>query len=74
MTPFIQSDKKTRIAVDVFVSGFRNLVFQLKERLKKQGHSIRVVQHDNGRVKTATTLHEKLIEKGCELMLISDGN
>lgn len=48
-------------------------MFKIKDTLKTQGHSIRVVQHDNGRVKTATTLHEKLIEKGCELMIIADG-
>ncbi len=29
------------------------------------------MQHDNGRVKTATTLHEKLIERGCELMILA---
>lgn len=30
-----------------------------------------MVQHDNGRVKTATTLHEKLVERGCELMILT---
>ncbi len=46
-------------------------MFKIKDILKTQGHSIRVVQHDNGRVKTATTLHEKLIERGCELMILT---
>jgi len=69
--PTLQPEKKTRIALDSFVPGLNNLVFKVKDALKKQGHSIRVVQHDNGRVKTATTLHEKLIERGCELMILT---
>lgn len=60
----LQPEKKTRIAIDSFVSGLNTLVFRVKDKLKIQGHSIRVVQHDTtGRVKTATTLHEKLIER-----------
>jgi len=69
--PTLQPEKKTRIALDSFVPGLNNLVFKVKDALKTQGHSIRVVQHDNGRVKTATTLHEKLIERGCELMILT---
>jgi tRNA G10 N-methylase Trm11 len=62
--PVLQPEKKTRIAIDSFVPGLNTLVFRVKDALKKQGHSIRVVQHDTtGRVKTATTLHEKLIER-----------
>jgi len=62
--PTLQPEKKTRIAIDSFVSGLNTLVFRVKDKLKTQGHSIRVVQHDTtGRVKTATTLHEKLIER-----------
>jgi len=69
--PTLQPEKKTRIAIDSFVTGLNNLVFKVKDRLKAEGHSIRVVQHDNGRVKTATTLHEKLTERGCELMIFT---
>ncbi len=70
--PTLQPEKKTRIALDSFVPGLNNLVFKVKDALKKWGHSIRVVQHDTtGRVKTATTLHEKLIERGCELMILT---
>ncbi len=71
--PTLQPEKKTRIAIDSFVTGLNNLVFKVKDRLKGEGHSIRVVQHDNGRVKTATTLHEKLTERGCELMIFASG-
>ena len=69
--PTLQPEKKTRVAIDSFVTGLNNLVFKVKDTLKAQKHSIRVVQHDNGRVKTATTLHEKLIERGCELMILT---
>lgn len=69
--PSLQLEKKTRVAIDSFVTGLNNLVFKVKDTLKAQKHSIRVVQHDNGRVKTATTLHEKLIERGCELMILT---
>lgn len=69
--PTLQPEKKTRIAIDSFVAGHNNLVFKVKDRLKTQGHSIRVVQHDNGRVKTATTLHEKLTTRGCELLIFA---
>lgn len=31
------------------------------------------MQHDNGRIKNATTLHEKLIEQGIELIVFADG-
>ena len=62
--PTLQPEKKTRIAIDSFVPGLNTLVFRVKDKLKTQGHSIRVVQHDTtGHVKTATTLHEKLIER-----------
>ncbi len=69
--PVLQPEKKTRIAIDSFVPGLNNLVFKVKDAFKNRWHSIRVVQHDNGRVKTATTLHEKLIERWCELMIIT---
>lgn len=71
--PLLIPEKKTRIAIDSFVLGLNNLVFKVKDSLKNKWHSIRVVQHDNGHVKTATTLHEKLIERGCELMIVADG-
>ena len=62
--PTLQLEKKTRIAIDSFVSGMNTLVFRVKDRMKTLGYSIRVVQHDTtGRVKTATTLHEKLVER-----------
>lgn len=34
--PTLQSEKKTRIAVDSFVSGLNNLVFKVKDKLKIQ--------------------------------------
>ncbi len=67
-----QPEKKLRVGFDVFVPSLSNLVFKVKDTLKKRGHSIRVVQHDNWRVKAATTIHEKLIEQGIELMMLPD--
>ncbi|MBP6921394.1 hypothetical protein KBB89_02510 [Candidatus Gracilibacteria bacterium] len=67
-----QENKKLRIALDVFTPPLSSLVFKVKDKLKEQGSSIRVVQHDNGRVKTATTIHEKLIEQGIELVIYPD--
>jgi len=69
-----QEDKKLRIGLDSFVPSLTALVFKLKEKLKARGRSIRVVQHENWRIKTATTLHEKLIENGIELMIFPDKN
>ncbi len=72
---FIVPDKKLRIAVDTFVPALSSLPFKIKDALKKRGNSVRVVQHEpNGRVKNATTLHEKLISNGCELMIIPSRN
>jgi tRNA G10 N-methylase Trm11 len=67
-----QEGKKLRIAIDSFVPALNSLVFKAKDALKEQWYSIRVVQHDNGRTKTATTIHEKLIEQGIELIIYSD--
>lgn len=64
------SGKKIRIALDVFSPALSSLVFKAKDTLKSEWHSVRVVQHDAGRVKTATTLHEKLISQGIECMII----
>lgn len=64
-------EKKLRIAVDTFAPALSSLAFKIKDTLKKRGNSVRVVQHEpNGRVKNATTLHEKLITNGCELIII----
>lgn len=68
-------EKKLRIAVDTFVPALSSLPFKIKDTLKKQGNSVRVVQHEpNGRVKNATTIHEKLISNGCELMIVPGKN
>lgn len=67
-----QEGKKLRIGIDTFVPALKSLVFKVKDTLKEQWCSIRVVQHDNGRTKTATTIHEKLIEQGIELVLYAD--
>lgn len=68
---YLLPDKKLRIAVDTFVPALSSLSFKIKDTLKKQGNSVRVVQHEpSGRVKNATTIHEKLISNGCELMII----
>ena len=56
--------------MDVFSPSLDGMVFRVKDSLKKQGASIRVVQHENGRIKTATTIHEKLITQGVEIMII----
>lgn len=67
-----QEGKKLRIAIDSFVPSLNSLVFKAKDALKEQWCSIRIVQHDNGRTKTATTIHEKLIEQGIELVIFAD--
>lgn len=67
-----QEGKKLRIAIDSFVPALNSLVFKAKDALKEQWSSIRIVQHDNGRTKTATTIHEKLIEQGIELIIYPD--
>lgn len=55
----------------MFLPTLSSLPFKIKDSLKKRGHSIRVVQHEpQGRVKNATTIHEKLISNGCELMVL----
>lgn len=69
-----QPEKKLRVGFDVFVPSLGTLVFRIKDILKKRWHSIRVVQHDNWRLKTATTIHEKLISQGIELIIIPDKN
>lgn len=72
---YIMPEKKLRIAVDTFVPALSSLPFKIKDTLKKQGNSVRVVQHEpNGRVKNATTIHEKLISNGCELMIVPGKN
>lgn len=38
--------KKLRIAIDSFVPSLSSLVFKVKDTLKSEGISIRVVQHD----------------------------
>lgn len=42
-----QPEKKLRVGFDVFAPSLGTLVFRVKDILKKRGHSIRVVQHDN---------------------------
>lgn len=42
-----EENKKLRIAIDSFVPSLISLVFKAKDKLKEQGCSIRVVQHDN---------------------------
>ena len=69
-----QPEKKLRIGIDTFVPALSSLVFKVKDILKMWWHSIRVVQHDHGRLKTATTIHEKLLEQGVELMIFPDKN
>jgi tRNA G10 N-methylase Trm11 len=69
-----EENKKLRIGIDVFTPSLSSLVFKAKDAIKSQWFSIRVVQHDNGRTKTATTIHEKLIEQGLELVIYPDGN
>jgi tRNA G10 N-methylase Trm11 len=68
-----EKNKKLRIGIDVFTPSLSSLVFKAKDTIKAQWFSIRVVQHDNGRIKTATTIHEKLIEQGIELVIYPDG-
>lgn len=70
----VQPEKKLRIGIDSFVPSLSNLVFKVKDVLKKRGNSIRVVQHENGRIKNATTIHEKLIEQGVEFIIFADKN
>lgn len=69
-----QEGKKLRVGIDTFIPALSSLVFKAKDSLKADGHSIRIVQHDNGRIKTATTIHEKLIEQGIELIIFPDKN
>jgi len=72
---YIMPEKKLRIAVDTFLPALSSLPFKIKDTLKKQWNSVRVVQHEpNGRVKNATTIHEKLISNGCELMIVPEKN
>lgn len=68
----VGENKKLRIGIDTFIPSLRSLVFKAKDALREQGFSIRVVQHDEGRLKTATTIHEKLIEQGIELIVYPD--
>lgn len=69
-----EENKKLRIGIDTFVPSLSSLVFKAKDAVKWKWFSTRVVQHDNGRTKTATTIHEKLIEQGIELVIYPDGN
>lgn len=59
----VKEGKKLRVGMDAFIPSLSKMVFKVKDILKEQGASIRVVQHDNGRIKTATTIHEKLIDQ-----------
>lgn len=68
----IQPEKKLRIGIDSFVPSLATLAFKVKDALREQWHSIRVVQHDWWRLKTATTIHEKLIEQGYECVIFPD--
>ncbi|MBP7773621.1 hypothetical protein KA071_00865 [Candidatus Gracilibacteria bacterium] len=68
----IQPEKKLRIGIDSFIPSLMTLVFKVKDALREGGHSIRVVQHDQGRIKNATTIHEKLIEQGIEFIIFAD--
>jgi len=68
----VEQGKKLRIGIDMFVPSMSSLVFKAKDALKVQWHSVRVVQHDWWRLKTATTIHEKLIEQGIEFIVFSD--
>ncbi len=66
----VEPGKKLRIGIDSFVPAFSSLVFKIKDALKAEWASIRVVQHEWWRIKTATTLHEKLVSQGIECMII----
>lgn len=68
---YSEEGKKLRIALDNHTTLGKNLIFQVKDELKRHDISVRVVQHDGSRVKTATTIHEKLIERWCELVLMN---
>lgn len=68
----VAENKKLRIGIDVFIPSLRSLVFKAKDALRTKWFSIRVVQHDEGHIKTATTIHEKLIEQGIELVVYPD--
>lgn len=58
---FTEEGKKLRVGIDAFIPALSKMVFRIKDILKEKGASVRIVQHDNGRIKTATTIHEKLI-------------
>jgi tRNA G10 N-methylase Trm11 len=68
----VAEGKKLRVGIDSFVPSLSKMVFHIKDTLKKQGASIRIVQHENGRIKIATTLHEKLITQWIELIITPD--
>ena len=62
LLPLATEGKKLRIGIDAFLPALSPIVFRVKDHLKKSGKSLRVVQHDiDGRMKNATTIHEKLI-------------
>lgn len=65
-----EEGKKLRIGIDSFVPAFSSLVFKVKDVLKNAWSSVRVVQHEWWRIKTATTLHEKLVTQGYECMIV----
>lgn len=71
---FVIEGKKLRVGIDSFVPSLSKVVFRVKDILKEEWASIRVVQHENWRIKTATTIHEKLITQGVELIIIPDKN
>lgn len=68
----VAENKKLRIGIDTFIPSLRSLVFKAKDALREKWFSIRVVQHEDGHIKTATTIHEKLIEQGIELIIYAD--
>lgn len=71
MSESCMEGKKLRIAVDTYPGNLGNIALKVKDVLKKNGHSVRVVQHEStGRVKNATTIHEKMISQGYEAIVI----
>ncbi len=61
---------KIKIGCDGYISNLSNLPFRIKETLKKRWYSVRIVQHTSeGRVRNATTIHEKLVSKWSEYMI-----
>ncbi len=66
------ADKKLRVGMDIFSPALFSLPFKVKDEIKKQWWNIRIVNSEQGRIKNATTIHEKLIEEGIELMIFAE--